>query len=135
MAKIYFVLLIVVLIAFLHVSEANRSIDLNEGKKEKNSTEGGLEEDLHQAKDLIEKDVKEKETNIKKLEKEVSMLTKSEAVLDQLGDAYRNGKSFEPYEKKLKKFNRRIKKAHRQVKYGSIIQNILQDLGLNRGIN
>lgn len=135
MAKISFVLLIVVLIAFLHVSEAHRSINLNEDRKKINVTEGGLEDDLHEAKDLIEKDLKTKETDIKKLEREVSLLNKSEVMLDQLGDAYRNGKSLEPFGKKLKKINRMIRKVPKRARYGSVIQSILQDLGLNRGRN
>ncbi|ESQ49930.1 hypothetical protein EUTSA_v10021762mg [Eutrema salsugineum] len=124
MAKISFVLLIVALIAFLHVSEANRSIKLDEQV---------LENDLHEARDLIEEDLKEKETNIKNLETEVSMLTKSEMMLIQLGEAYKSGKSLEPFGKRLKKFNRRIKQAPEELRYVSVIRSILKDLGLNGG--
>lgn len=126
MAKISFVLLVVALIAFQHVSEAHRPIGFNNEV---------VENDLHEAKDLIEEDLKEKETSIKNLENEVSLLTKSEMMLTQLEDAYRNGKSLERFGKKLKRFNRRIKQAPEEVRYVSIIQSILKDLGLNGGRN
>lgn len=126
MAKISFVLLVVALIAFLHVSEAHRSIHFNEEV---------LVNDLDEAKNLIEEDLNEKETNIKNLENEVSMLTKSEVMLSELGDAYKNGKNLAPFGRRLKRFNRRIKRAPEEVRYVSIIQSILKDLGLNGGRN
>ncbi|CAN8269806.1 unnamed protein product [Cochlearia groenlandica] len=92
-----------------------------------------LKKDLHEAKDLIEDDVKKKESNIKTLEEEVRMLTKSETTLNELEDALKNGKNLAPYGKKLKKFNRKIKHAPKQVKCVSVIQSILKDLGLNGG--
>ncbi|CAH8324085.1 unnamed protein product [Eruca vesicaria subsp. sativa] len=128
MAKICFVLLVVALIAFLHVSEA-------QPPKDKNGDEKVIENDLHEAKDLIEEDLKEKEKNIKDLESEVSMLTKSEKMLNDIGEAYKKGKSLEPYGKKLKKFNRKVKQAPKGKRYGSVVQNILKDLGLNGGRN
>ncbi|CAH8258965.1 unnamed protein product [Arabidopsis lyrata] len=126
MAKISFVLLVVTLIVFQQVCEAHRPIDFNEEV---------LEKDLHEAKDLIEEDLKEKETSIRNLESEVSLLTKSEMMLTQLEHAYKNGKSLERFGKRLKKFNRRIKRAPEEVRYVSIIQSILKDLGLNGGRN
>lgn len=124
MAKISFVLLVIALIAFLHVSEAHRSLHFDEQV---------LENDLDQAKNLIEEDLKEKETSIKHLEDEVHMLTKSDHMLSELGDAYKNGRNIAPFGKRLKKFNRRIKKAPEEGRYVSIIQSILKDLGLNGG--
>lgn len=126
MEKISFVLLVVVLIAFVHVSEAQSS---------KEGEEKVIEKDLHEAKDLIEDDLKEKEKNIKRLESEVNMLTKSEKMLNDIGEAYKNGTSLEPYGKKLKKFNRKVKQAPKGKRYGSVVQNILKDLGLNGGRN
>lgn len=126
MEKISFVLLVVVLIAFVHVSEAQSS---------KEGEEKVIEKDLHEAKDLIEDDLKEKEKNIKRLESEVNMLTKSEKMLNDIGEAYKNGESLEPYGKKLKKFNRKVKQAPKGKRYGSVVQNILKDLGLNGGRN
>ncbi|XP_010515508.1 PREDICTED: uncharacterized protein LOC104791045 [Camelina sativa] len=126
MAKISFVLLVVALIAFQHVSEARRPINVNEEV---------VENDLHQAKDLLEEDLKEKETNIKNLESEVNLLTDSELTLIQLEDAYKSGKSLDHFGKKLKKFNRKIKQAPEEVRYVSIIQSILKDLGLNKSKN
>lgn len=123
MAKISFVLLVVTLIVLLHVSEAQRPVNFGEEV---------LENDLREAKDLIEEDLKEKETNIKKLESEVHMLTKSEMMLNQLGEAYKNGQTIERFQKNLKKFNRRIKQAPEEVRFASVIQSILKDLGLNR---
>lgn len=125
MAKICFVLLVVALIAFLHVSEAEPS---------KKRDEKVIEDDLHEAKDLIEEDLKEKEKNIKSLKSEVNMLTKSEKMLDDIGEAHKKGESLEPYGKKLKKFNRKVKQASKE-KRGSVVQNILKDLGLNGGRN
>ncbi|VVA96099.1 unnamed protein product [Arabis nemorensis] len=124
MAKISFVLLVIALIAFLHVSEAHRSLHFEEQV---------LENDLDEAKNLIEEDLKEKETSIKHLEDEVHMLTKSDHMLSELGDAYKNGKNLAPLGKRLKRFNRRIKKAPEEGRYVSIIQCILKDLGLNGG--
>ncbi|KAF8092322.1 hypothetical protein N665_0417s0019 [Sinapis alba] len=123
MAKMSFVLLVVALITFLHVSEAQPSKDRDEKV---------IENDLHEAKDLIEEDLKEKEKTIKSLESEVNLLTKSEKMLSDIGEAYKKGKSLEPYGKKLKKFNRKVKQGKR---YGSVVQNILKDLGLNGGRN
>ncbi|CAA0380953.1 hypothetical protein AtNW77_Chr3g0155391 [Arabidopsis thaliana] len=124
MAKISFALVVVALIVFQQVSEAHRPIDFNEQV---------LEKDLHEAKDLIEEDLREKETSIRNLESEVSLLTKSEMMLTQLELAYKNGRNLEHFGKKLKKFNRRIKRAPEEVRYVSIIQSILKDLGLNGG--
>ncbi|XP_010485523.1 PREDICTED: uncharacterized protein LOC104763836 [Camelina sativa] len=126
MAKTSFVLLVVALIAFQHVSEARGPINVNEEV---------VENDLHQAKDLLEEDLKEKETNIKNLESEVTLLTDSEKTLIQLEDAYKSGKSIEHFGKELKKFNRKIKQAPEEVRYVSIIQSILKDLGLNKSKN
>ncbi|CAA7038655.1 unnamed protein product [Microthlaspi erraticum] len=123
MAKISFVLLVVTLIVFLHVSEAQRPVIFDEQV---------LQNDLHQAKDLIEKDLKEKETNIKNLESEMHMLTRSEMMLNQLGEADKNGQNLERFQKTLKKFNRRIIRAPEEARFTSVIQSILQDLGLNR---
>ncbi|CAF1703099.1 unnamed protein product, partial [Brassica napus] len=81
MAKISFVLLVVALIVFLYVSEAHRSI---------NSNELVLENNLNKAKGLIEEDLKKKEKNIKKLETDVSILSKSEIILKDLEEAYKN---------------------------------------------
>ncbi|CAF2375300.1 splicing regulatory glutamine/lysine-rich protein 1 [Brassica napus] len=182
MAKISIVLLVVALIVFLHVSEAQRSTDKDEQKdkeekvtendkdkernkdekvdkdkvkdkdkerdkdenvlendkdkdkdKERDKEEKVIEKDLDEAKDLIAEDLKEKKANLKSLETQVNELTKSETVLDELGEAHKKGKSLKPYEKKLKKFNRRIKRTPKKKRYGSIIQSILKDLGLNRG--
>ncbi|CAN6968520.1 unnamed protein product [Brassica oleracea var. botrytis] len=185
MAKISIVLLVVALIVFRHVSEAQRSTDKDEQKdkeekvtendkdrernkdekvlendkdkvkdkdneidkdekvlendkdkdkdKERDKDEKVIEKDLDEAKDLIAEDLKEKKANLKSLETQVNELSKSETVLDELGEAHKKGKSLKPYEKKLKKFNRRIKRTPKKKRYGSIIQSILKDLGLNRG--
>ncbi|KAJ4886399.1 hypothetical protein Rs2_26147 [Raphanus sativus] len=170
MAKISFVLLLLALIVFLHVSEAQHSTDKDEkvtendiGKetdkdekilendqdkerdkgekvvendkdkdKERDKEEKVLEEDLDEAKSLIAEDLKEKKANLKNLETEVNVLTKSETALDELGEAHKKGESLKPYEKKLKKFNRKLKRTPKKKRYG-IIQSILKDLGLNRG--
>ncbi|CAH2055347.1 unnamed protein product [Thlaspi arvense] len=121
MAKISFVLLVVALVGFLHVSKAQ------------NFNEQVLEKDLHEARNLIDEDLKEKESNLKNLETQVSMLNKSEMMLIELGEAYKNGQSLEPFGIRLKKFNRKIKQAPGEVRYVSVIQSILKDLGLNGG--
>ncbi|KAF2540779.1 hypothetical protein F2Q68_00033323 [Brassica cretica] len=105
----------------------------NDKDKERDKEEKVIEKDLDEAKDLIAEDLKEKKANLESLETQVNELTKSETVLDELGEAHKKGKSLKPYEKKLKKFNRRIKRTPKKKRYGSIIQSILKDLGLNRG--
>ncbi|KAJ4898635.1 hypothetical protein Rs2_25429 [Raphanus sativus] len=124
MAKISFVLLVVALIVFLHVSEAHRSI---------NSNELVLENNLNEAKGLIEEELKKTEKNIQKLETDVSILSKSEIMLKKLEEAYKNGKSIEPFRKNLKASDDKIEQEPEEVRYISIIKCILKDLGLNGG--
>ncbi|CAN7009612.1 hypothetical protein IGI04_011423 [Brassica rapa subsp. trilocularis] len=124
MAKISFVLLVVALIVFLHVSEAHRSI---------NSNELVLENNLNKAKGLIEEDLKKKEKNIKKLETNVSILSKSEIMLKDLEEAYKNGKTIEPSRKDIKRLNKEAKQEPEELRYVTIIKCILKDLGLNGG--
>ncbi|KAF8091450.1 hypothetical protein N665_0445s0035 [Sinapis alba] len=124
MGKVSFVLLVVTLIVFLHVSEAHRSIHSNELV---------LENSLNKAKGLIKEDLKKKAKNIKKLETDVSILSKSEKMLKKLEEAYRNGKSIEPFTKDIKRFNKDIKQEPEELRYVSIIKCILKDLGLNGG--
>ncbi|KAL0717804.1 hypothetical protein Bca4012_067126 [Brassica carinata] len=124
MAKISFVLLVVALTVFLHVSEAHRSI---------NSNELVLENNLNEAKGLIKEDLKKKEKNIEKLETDVSILSKSEILLKQLEEAYKNGKSIEPFRKDIKRLNKEIKQEPEEQRYVTIIKCILKDLGLNGG--
>ncbi|KAG2295311.1 hypothetical protein Bca52824_041980 [Brassica carinata] len=114
MAKISFVLLVAALIVFLYVSEAHRSI---------NSNELVLENNLNKAKGLIEEDLKKKEKNIKKLETDVSILSKSEIILKDLEEAYKNGK----------KTQQRGQAGPEELRYVTIIKCILKDLGLNGG--
>ncbi|CAN8260729.1 unnamed protein product [Cochlearia groenlandica] len=124
MAKVSIVLLLVALVAYVQVSEAYLTSNVDEQEV--------LENDIQKAKDLIGEAIKEKQGTIKDLENVVTLLTKSEMMLTQLGEAYKNGKNLKPYGKKLTKFNTRIKRAPEEVKYVSIIQSILQDLGLNK---
>ncbi|CAN6981164.1 unnamed protein product [Brassica oleracea var. botrytis] len=124
MAKISFVLLVVALIVFLYVSEAHRSI---------NSNELVLENNLNKAKGLIEEDLKKKEKNINKLETDVSILSKSEIILKDLEEAYKNGKSIEPFRKDIKRLNKEVKQEPEELRYVTIIKCILKDLGLNGG--
>lgn len=126
MAKISFLLFVVALIAFLNVYEARRVVKIDEA----------LANDLLKAEAMIEEDLKAKKTSIQDLSSEVKTLSKSEHMLNQLGDAYKKNMDLAPYEKKLKKFSRvvKVKKAPaKNKKPVSIIQSILKDLGLNGG--
>ncbi|ESQ49931.1 hypothetical protein EUTSA_v10021764mg [Eutrema salsugineum] len=126
MAKISLLLFVVALFASLHAYEAHRIGKFDEA----------LEKDLRKAEAMIEEDLKAKKMSIQGLTTEVKTLSKSEKMLNQLGDDYRKDVNLAPYEKKLKKFSRivNLKKApEKKKKSVSIIQSILKDFGLNRG--
>ncbi|EOA32120.1 hypothetical protein CARUB_v10015371mg [Capsella rubella] len=132
MAKISFLLFAVALMAFLHAYEARHVVNLGES----------FEKDLHKAEARIKEELKAKKMNIRGLTSEVKTLSKSEVVLNELGDAYKKDKNLKPYEKKLKNFSKiiNLKKAPappaaKKKKSESIIQTILKDFGLNGGRN
>lgn len=126
MAKISFLLFVVALIAFLHAYEARHIVNFGEA----------FEKDLQKAEAMIKEDLKAKKMNIQSLTSVVKTLSKSEKMLNELGNASKKDMDLAPYEKKLKKFSRIItlKKAPaKNKKPVSIIQSILKDFGLNGG--
>ncbi|KFK37585.1 hypothetical protein AALP_AA3G002300 [Arabis alpina] len=125
MAKVSFLLFVVALIAFLHAYEARHVV----------KTDEALANDLHKAEAMIKEELKVKKTSIHDLSSEVKTLSKSEHMLNQLGDAYKKNMDLAPYEKKLKNFSRvvNVKKAPVKKKPVSIIQTILKDFGFKGG--